>query len=223
MPRAYRNPKQRATDIPSASKPEGVESEPSDDGSQFDPGSDHSQQPQKKRLPVGKRSTNPRKSSVKDAAEKQKQNDPTETPLSTPAPSNAIGGVPPTGGSQWQSSRQKYALPTPSQHHRHRATPLFSHPEKAERLVSSPELFCRPEIATTNSFTRSEAISNRLGKVWGYNVGPGPLWEVIEDRAWFKESISTGLNPEKEENRRPMVYTEVRVNPNLEILSEEYV
>ncbi|KAJ3995652.1 hypothetical protein F5050DRAFT_1573164 [Lentinula boryana] len=104
--------------------------------------------------------------------------------------------------------RQMYVLPTPSVHHRHRAVPLYSVPGRVERLVSRPSLFSNPEVVLTNNFTMNATIIDRLNKAWGYNVGPGPIWELIEDRAWFKEA--QGLM-ENERNRRPKVHENVFV------------
>ncbi|KAJ3934834.1 MAG: hypothetical protein NXY57DRAFT_1053525 [Lentinula lateritia] len=104
--------------------------------------------------------------------------------------------------------RQMYILPTPSVHHRHRAVPLYSVPGRVERLVSRPNLFSTSEVVLTNNFTMNATIIDRLNKAWGYNVGSGPMWELVEDRGWFKEA--QGLM-ESERNRRPKVHENVSV------------
>ncbi|KAJ3763895.1 hypothetical protein EV360DRAFT_77973 [Lentinula raphanica] len=114
--------------------------------------------------------------------------------------------------------RQMYVLPTPSVHHRHRAVPLYSVPGRVERLVSRPRLFSNPELALTNNFTMNATIVDRLNKTWGYNVGPGPLWELVEDRAWFKEA--QGLM-ESERNRRPKVYENISIPEGWTFMSIE--
>lgn len=119
--------------------------------------------------------------------------------------------------------RQMYALPTPSVYHRHKATPLFSRSGRVERLTAPPILFSAPEIAYTNNFTDSKQISDRLSKSWSYNVGSGPLWEIVEDRAWFKEGGSEDSSFEDENTRRPLVYTNVKVKSGLQLLDSEYV
>lgn len=119
------------------------------------------------------------------------------------------------------SNRQMYTLPTPSVHHRHRAVPLFSRIGGVERLEAPPILFGPPRTTTTNNFTHSTAVTDRVNKAWGYNVGSGPLWELIEDRAWFKEAIVTDGGLEKEYNRRPKVYGSVKVGSGWQRLSIE--
>ncbi|KAH6903104.1 hypothetical protein BKA70DRAFT_1228242 [Coprinopsis sp. MPI-PUGE-AT-0042] len=54
--------------------------------------------------------------------------------------------------------------------------------------------------------TRAGQISDRVSRAWGYNVGPGPLWQLAEDRRWFKESPLSGDGFEEEAKRRPRVY-----------------
>ncbi|KAJ4487756.1 hypothetical protein J3R30DRAFT_3695362 [Lentinula aciculospora] len=105
--------------------------------------------------------------------------------------------------------RQMYTLPTPSVHHRHRAVPLYSVLGRVERLTSRPGLFSTPDIVLTNNFTMNATIIDRLNKAWGYNVGAGPFWELVEDRGWFKEA--RGLM-ESESNRRPKVHENVNSN-----------
>jgi transcription factor C subunit 6 len=119
------------------------------------------------------------------------------------------------------SNRQMYALPTPSVHHRHRAVSLFTRKGRVERLESPPVLFNPPKSIPTNNFTHNANVTDRVNKAWGYNVGSGPLWELLEDRSWFKEAIWEETCVEKEERRRPTVYADVRVKSGWEILSEE--
>jgi len=118
------------------------------------------------------------------------------------------------------SRRQMHMLPTPSVHHRHRATPLFSRPGLVERLVSRPELFGPVKTTLTNSFTHNSQITDRVNKAWGYNVGSGPLWQMVEDRRWFKEAVTTGKDVDAERCRRPRVYQNVRVRSGWTILDK---
>ena len=119
------------------------------------------------------------------------------------------------------AKRQMYALPTPSVHHRHRAVPLYSRPGRVERLTSRPPVFGASPSALTNGLTENPKISDRVNKSWGYNTGSGPLWDLVEDRGWFKEAILTGDDTHSEAKRRPRVYQGVRVLGGLEILSLE--
>lgn len=120
-------------------------------------------------------------------------------------------------------SNKIYALPTPSMHHRHRAVPLFSYSGRVERLISPPNLFVPAQITVTNNFTFNRKVQDRVGKAWGYNVGSGPLWELLEDRGWYKEATQVDGDVEREVNRRPMVYANIKVQTNLQVLNSEYV
>ncbi|KAF9556184.1 hypothetical protein CPC08DRAFT_694740 [Agrocybe pediades] len=117
------------------------------------------------------------------------------------------------------AKRQNYALPAPSVHHRHRAVPLYSRDGRVERLLSRPQLFQQPSSTLTNPQTENSKISDRVNKSWGYNIGPGPLWDLAEDRAWFKEAITTAPDVDTEAKRRPRVYADVQLRNGWEILS----
>ncbi len=119
------------------------------------------------------------------------------------------------------SKRQNYVLPTPSVNHRHRAVPLYSREGRVERLTAPPTLFSRPATTLTNGFTVNSKVTDRVNKAWGYNVGPGPLWELAEDRAWYKEALTTGDSVDIEFMRRPRVYSDVGLPNGWEILNAE--
>lgn len=119
------------------------------------------------------------------------------------------------------SKRQIYILPTPSVHHRHRAVPLYSRTGRVERLAVKPVLFGPSVTAPTNNFTHNAAVTNRVNKGWGFNVGAGPLWDMVEDRGWYKEAVVTGGDVEIEANRRPITHHGLRVKPGWKILSLE--
>ena len=126
-------------------------------------------------------------------------------------------------GTVRRSKGKMYALPTPSVHHRHRAIPLYSRPGRTERLTARPSLFEPPSLTLTTSFTERPKVSERVNKAWGFNVGYGPLWDIAEDRGWYKEAITTGNNTDTEAKRRPRVYSDIRVQEGREIMSLEYV
>ncbi|KAK0496724.1 hypothetical protein EDD18DRAFT_1309270 [Armillaria luteobubalina] len=126
-------------------------------------------------------------------------------------PKNAPRAV---GGSR----RQMYVLPAPSVNHRHRAVPLYARDGQVERLVAPPKLFAETQTTLTNNFTHNVRIADRVNKAWGYNVGAGPLWELTEDRGWFKEGVA---DAEVEADRRPIVYRNVKVKKDLQVLSKE--
>lgn len=118
------------------------------------------------------------------------------------------------------SKRQMYVLPTPSVHHRHRAVPLFSRSGRVERLTVRPPLFGPTPVVLTNSFTQSPKVTDRVNKSWGYNVGSGPLWEMVEDRGWYKEAVTTGNDVDSEAKRRPRVLADLCVRNGWKVLSE---
>ena len=105
------------------------------------------------------------------------------------------------------SNRQQHALP--SYHHRHRSVGIHQKSGKTERLVEPPELFEPGSSALTNAWGVNYTITDRVNKAWGYNVGPGPLWDMIEDRGWFKEAYSSSNTTERE--RRPRVHERLRL------------
>lgn len=110
-----------------------------------------------------------------------------------------------------KTSPKKTASSTPSIHHRHRAVPLYSPTGRVERLTTRPKLFSPPSIALTNGYTTDAKVMDRVSKSWGFNVGAGPLWDLAEDRGWYKEAIVTGSDTETEAKRRPRVYASVGV------------
>ncbi|KAH9484533.1 Transcription factor tau subunit sfc6 [Psilocybe cubensis] len=117
------------------------------------------------------------------------------------------------------AKRQMYALPARSVHHRHRAVPLYSREGRVERLTSRPRIFGAPSTSLTNCVTENSKISDRVNKSWGYNIGSGPLWDLAEDRGWYKEAITTADDADTEANRRPRVYSNLKVVQHLEVIS----
>ncbi|KAG6845274.1 hypothetical protein H0H87_011683 [Tephrocybe sp. NHM501043] len=118
------------------------------------------------------------------------------------------------------SKRQMYVLPTPSVHHRHRAVPLHTRTGRVERLETQPVMFKAPKITITNNFTQNAKVADRVNKSWGYNVGPGPIWELVEDRGWYKEEdAAEGANTDSDGNRRPKVHKNVVVKAGWKVLN----
>lgn len=121
------------------------------------------------------------------------------------------------------STRQlSQAFIVPSTHHRHRAVPLYSLPKgaKVERLASPSHPFVDPGVIPTNGFSE-DGVRVRIPRAWSYNVGPGPLWELMEDRAWFSESANS--IDWSESVRRPVVHNNIRINSMLDRLTNEWV
>ena len=103
------------------------------------------------------------------------------------------------------SNRQQHALP--SLHHRHRSLGIYRKKGKIERLAQPPVLFAEDVTVQTNACGSDQTVSDRVNKSLGYNIGPGPLWELMEDRTWFKEAFGGDKTTEGE--RRPRVYASV--------------
>lgn len=114
-----------------------------------------------------------------------------------------------------------YTLPNPSVHHRHRAIPVFVRKERVERLDAPSKLFNPPDVVPTNSMTSEPFLTERISKAWGYNVGSGPVWNIMEDRSWFKEALEAEENPEYESYRRPRVHEGATMKPGWEILDDQ--
>ncbi|OSD08431.1 hypothetical protein PYCCODRAFT_1455543 [Trametes coccinea BRFM310] len=112
-------------------------------------------------------------------------------------------------GLSMSANRSTHALP--SVHHRHRSVGVYKKEGKIERLAEPPRLFGPETTFLTNAWASNEVISSRVNKSWGYNVGPGPLWELAEDRGWFKEAGSTVKTSERE--LRPRVHQAVTLRP----------
>lgn len=106
----------------------------------------------------------------------------------------------------------------PSVHHRHRAMPLYYKTGQVERLAKRPRLFKPDELALTNACGANRVVFSRVGKSWSLNAGPGPLWELAEDRGWYKECAENAEDND-ERQRRPRVHTDVRIHPRWEIFS----
>ncbi|KAH9001013.1 hypothetical protein EDB92DRAFT_1811948 [Lactarius akahatsu] len=96
-------------------------------------------------------------------------------------------------------ARQVHALPNLNVHHRHRPIPLFrpaaATPDSAaalrvERLLHAPRLFAPNELVPTLAYASSPALTRRVGKAWGLTVGAGPVWPIVEDLGWFRESTA---------------------------------
>ncbi|KAF8316837.1 hypothetical protein DL93DRAFT_2056052 [Clavulina sp. PMI_390] len=87
---------------------------------------------------------------------------------------------------------------------------------KTQRLAKSPSPFQKPELVPTTP--TSGSVAQRVLKVWGYSVFPGPTWELCEDLAYFKELKH---DPEKGQRKRPIVHAAVPLTErDVKILDE---
>ncbi|KAL1741425.1 hypothetical protein HDZ31DRAFT_66944 [Schizophyllum fasciatum] len=151
------------------------------------------------------------------SASKPRKRSKTVNPTYT-APSASMKSVGSVGLSR-VSRRQMYSLPTPSVKHRHRAIPLYTHTGRVERLTKPPVVFGASSIAACNNFTFDKKVVDRASKAWGYNVGAGPVWDMVEDRSWFKEGAPLTREPYLSEGaRRPVVHQHVRVKSGCKVL-----
>ncbi|KAF7297836.1 Pre-mRNA splicing factor [Mycena kentingensis (nom. inval.)] len=130
----------------------------------------------------------------------------------------SVGGA---AGIARTSKRQIFILPTPSVHHRHRAVPLYPHKGRVERLTKQPTLFGPQFTTPTYNLSHNAAITNRVSKSWGFNVGPGPLWDMAEDRGWYREAVEVQGDYEMEATRRPVVHQGIHVKNGWRVLSRQ--
>jgi hypothetical protein len=65
---------------------------------------------------------------------------------------------------------------------------------RVERLQRAPRLFAPNETLPTYAYasTAVPLITRRVGRAWGASIGAGPVWEIVEDLGWFRESIYGG-------------------------------
>ena len=110
----------------------------------------------------------------------------------------------------------------PSKDHRHRPNGLWAPPSDVYRLVSPPIPLSKFEVVRTNSADHP-AVMQRVKKAWANSSGIGPVWELLEDRAFFKEEwTGYDLSSRKGRKRRPVVFPNVRAQPP-QILSRKCV
>lgn len=131
---------------------------------------------------------------------------------STKGKGKATTGAAPTLIPAVPARQNNHTLPNPNVHHRHRPVPLF-HPTAAaqhvERLLCAPRLFAPNELVSTNAYASSLALTRRVGKAWGASVGAGPVWPIVEDLGWFRESVHTGdADVDEEGGNKVLLYAE---------------
>jgi transcription factor C subunit 6 len=100
---------------------------------------------------------------------------------------------------------------------RARAAHLYTFPGPSRRLSKKPLPFEEPQFVSTNGHASS--VAARVTKAWSFSVFPGPVWELMEDMAYFKEVEQTVAG----ERRRPVVHSDVYVHSeNFEIVDPSY-
>jgi transcription factor C subunit 6 len=98
----------------------------------------------------------------------------------------------------------------PSKDHRHRPSGLWAPPSDVYRLLSPPNPLSKSEVVRTNSADHP-VVMQRVKKAWANSSGIGPVWELLEDRAFFKEEW-TNYDPSSRRGRkpRPAIFPTVR-------------
>lgn len=110
-------------------------------------------------------------------------------------------------------TRQNYALPLPSNSHRHRGIPVYLPTEpQTPRLLNKPSPFCNHETIWTKSVANFDVL-RRITKASSHNIGEGPIWELLEDRSWYKECING--------QKRPIVYADITLGNRWKLLSQQ--
>lgn len=96
-----------------------------------------------------------------------------------------------------------------SKEHRHRPTCLWYPETEVYRLVEQPQPCHSPALLPTVS-SRHPQVAHRVNRAWMYSISSGPRWELIEDRAFYKEEY-THYDPATRTGRqlRPPVYQDV--------------
>lgn len=95
-----------------------------------------------------------------------------------------------------------------SKDHRYRPETLWYPPTSNERLESKPDPFAAASLVPTTT-TDDPKTARRVQKAWMYCISPGPCWELVENRGFYKEEYmhyETGSKSGREV--RPLVYSE---------------
>lgn len=131
----------------------------------------------------------------------------------------------PSGGpSLATASRPQRPGPGPSttllsKDHRHPPESPWYPPTEVFRLTEPPRPCSTPVTVPTIS-TGHPRVIHRVKKAWTHCVSAGPCWELLEDRAFFKEEYAL-YDPASGNGRhpRPAVYSELSGHGSQMILS----
>jgi transcription factor C subunit 6 len=95
-----------------------------------------------------------------------------------------------------------------SKDHRYRPETLWYPPMLNERLGNKPNPFTETSLVPTTT-TDDPKTARRVQKAWMYCISSGPCWELIENRAFYKEEYER-YEPNSKSGReiRPLVYSE---------------
>jgi transcription factor C subunit 6 len=105
-------------------------------------------------------------------------------------------------------SSEEFEAPTPnhilpSADHRYRPTPAFLTPDPIERLVEPPQPLSDSATVPTENGANDPRLLERVTRAWAKSFGAGPVWELLEDRGWYKETSQM----EDQHTSRPLVHS----------------
>lgn len=132
--------------------------------------------------------------------------------------------VPASGQSLTVASRPQKPGPGPSSHlmskdHRYRPESPWYPPTDVYRLTKAPRP-CQNSIMALTVSTAYPKVNHRVKKAWMYCVSAGPCWELLEDRAFFKEEYMQYDHLSGNGRQlRPIVYPELLERRNYTVLS----
>jgi transcription factor C subunit 6 len=101
--------------------------------------------------------------------------------------------------------------------HYKRPPPLYLRPAPIRRLIEEPKPLGTPRTVPSNSGHGQPLVQSRIAKSWARCIGLGPIWQLIEDRSWFKERAEF----DEELETRPCVYEDLELLREQVLLSEE--
>lgn len=153
-------------------------------------------------------------------APKQKFSPSSPRPYPTPPPTPRLQQVSRTLSSFNANNQVTSSSVTSDVRFNGRATPVFPscRTGKVERLRRAPILFGPNETVEVNARSSDSAECKREDLAWQFNAGSGPLWEMTEDRGWWKEGFAMSTLDEggtaraagcKEGQRRPRAWTDI--------------
>ena len=97
--------------------------------------------------------------------------------------------------------------------HRQKAPLPYIRPHAIHRLGRKPQPLQLSPLCVTNSGHNDTAIADRVSRAWNRCAGPGPPWELLEDRMWYKETYLYGETRPSDIDR-PLVHQTLQQNPS---------
>jgi len=123
------------------------------------------------------------------------------------------------------SQVSRAARPSTASQGTHRPWSVYIAPGVTRRLSRLPRSLveCDNSVSQVTKGSADATIGDRVAKAWIHDLGHGPVWELVEDRGWFKEGspkqeIGSNLTSTdkmdvdgamRDEELRPRVYQEL--------------